>query len=171
MKFKMHHDISKNTLTIPRAALQLSELADAEELILHMEPGCVLLARDDLTAAESLGVIRLLSDLAVSLLLQLKQASLAAAEMIDSEECGNCDCECCSGLTLPVDLLEQAGIGPDEALRVAAEDGKIVIAAAEDSQNDPLNELESHILFMLVETGIDLDGLRHLLRDEGKQDE
>lgn len=91
--------------------------------------------------------------------------------MIDSEECGNCDCESCSGLTLPVDLLEQAGIGPDEALRVAAEDGKIVIAAAEDSQNDPLNELESHLLFMLVETGIDLDGLRHLLRDEGKQDE
>lgn len=39
MKFKLHHDISKKTLSIPRAALQLSELADAEELILHIPAG------------------------------------------------------------------------------------------------------------------------------------
>lgn len=167
MKFKIHHDPSKKTLVIPRAALQLSELTDAEELTLHMEPGCILLARDDLTASESLDVIRMLADLAVFLLFQLKQASLTAAEVIDSEMCGGCDCEC----TLPIDLLERAGIGPDQALNIAAEDGRIVIAAAEDSQNDPLNELESYLLIMLAGTGIDLDGLRYLLRNEGKQDE
>ena len=34
MYFKLYHNPENKTLTIPRAALQLSGLADAEELIL-----------------------------------------------------------------------------------------------------------------------------------------
>ena len=35
MKFTICHDTSKKTLAIPRAALQLSGLEDAERLTLH----------------------------------------------------------------------------------------------------------------------------------------
>ena len=37
MKFTICHDTSKKTLAIPRAALQLSGLEDAERLTLHTE--------------------------------------------------------------------------------------------------------------------------------------
>jgi len=80
MKFKLCHDPAKKTLTIPRAALQLSKLTDAEELTIHTQPGCVLAARDDLTAAEAVGVIRMLSDLNVTLICQLAEASRQAAD-------------------------------------------------------------------------------------------
>ena len=46
MYFKLYHDPQQKTLTIPRAALQLSELSTAEEMTLHAERGCVLLARN-----------------------------------------------------------------------------------------------------------------------------
>ena len=41
MKFTICHDTSKKTLAIPRAALQLSGLEDAERLALHRQ-GCPL---------------------------------------------------------------------------------------------------------------------------------
>ena len=43
MKFTICHDTSKKTLAIPRAALQLSGLEDAERLALHTEHGCIVL--------------------------------------------------------------------------------------------------------------------------------
>lgn len=45
MKFTICHDTSKKTLAIPRAALQLSGLEDAERLALHTEHGCIVLTR------------------------------------------------------------------------------------------------------------------------------
>ena len=49
MYFKLYHNPENKTLTIPRAALQLSGLADAEELILHTGGGYVLAARNALS--------------------------------------------------------------------------------------------------------------------------
>ena len=37
--FKLYHNPENKTLTIPRAAIQLSNLTDAEELILHTGGG------------------------------------------------------------------------------------------------------------------------------------
>ena len=37
MKFHLNHDPANKTLTIPRAALQLSGLADVSDLILHTD--------------------------------------------------------------------------------------------------------------------------------------
>lgn len=171
MKFKIHHDPSKKTLVIPRAALQLSELTDAEELTIHTEPGCVLLLRDDMTAAESLKTIRLLSALNTALIYQLVQASLVAADMAEDGECEDYGCECCAGLAMPAELLEQAGIDPGSALCVDVEDGKIVISSSDADTDDPLNELESDFLTMLLHSGVSLGGLRYLLRNEDGQDE
>lgn len=43
MKFNLNHDTNNKTLAIPRAAMQLSGLADVSDLILHTDSGCILL--------------------------------------------------------------------------------------------------------------------------------
>ena len=78
MKFTICHDISRKTLTIPRAALQLSGLAEAGELSLWVERGCVVLTRPEPTAGELLESIRLLRDLTVSAITRLAAQSWAA---------------------------------------------------------------------------------------------
>ena len=57
MYFKLYHNPENKTLTIPRAALQLSGLADAEELILHTGGGYVLAARNALSTLECLHLL------------------------------------------------------------------------------------------------------------------
>ena len=54
MKFTICHDTNKKTLAVPRAALQLSGLEDAERLTLHVGHGCVALTRQEPTARERL---------------------------------------------------------------------------------------------------------------------
>ena len=81
MKFTICHDTSKKTLAIPRAALQLSGLEDAERLTLHAEHGCVVLTRQEGTARERLEAIRLLHDLNVGMVVRLALDSRAASGM------------------------------------------------------------------------------------------
>lgn len=78
MKFTICHDTDKKTLTIPRAALQLSRLEDAERLTLHTEQGCVVLTRQEPTARERLETIRLLHNLNIGMLVCLALDSRAA---------------------------------------------------------------------------------------------
>lgn len=78
MKFTVCHDTNKKTLAVPRAALQLSGLEDAERLALHVERGCTVLTRQEPTARERLETIRLLHDLDVGLLIRLAMDSRAA---------------------------------------------------------------------------------------------
>ena len=52
MKFHLNHDPANKTLTIPRAALQLSGLAETSDLTIHTENGCVLLLPENLPAAD-----------------------------------------------------------------------------------------------------------------------
>ena len=78
MKFTICHDTDKKTLTIPRAALQLSRLEDAERLTLHTEQGCIVLTRQEPTAGERLEAIRLLHNLNIGMLVRLALDSRAA---------------------------------------------------------------------------------------------
>ena len=71
MKFTICHDTSKKTLAIPRAALQLSGLEDAERLTLRAGHGCVVLTRQEGAARERLETIRLLHDLNVGMVVRL----------------------------------------------------------------------------------------------------
>ena len=61
MKFHLNHDPANKTLTIPRAALQLSDLADVSDLILHTDSGCVLLLPDKMSVAQTLKTFQLLT--------------------------------------------------------------------------------------------------------------
>ena len=71
MRFMICHDTSKKTMVIPRAALQLSRLEDAERLALHVGRGCIVLTRQAPTARERLEAIRLLHDLNVGMVVRL----------------------------------------------------------------------------------------------------
>ena len=78
MKFTICHDTNKKTLAVPRAALQLSGLEDAERLTLHVGHGCVALTRQEPTARERLETIRLLHNLNIGMLVCLALDSRAA---------------------------------------------------------------------------------------------
>ena len=45
MKFTLNRDPENKTQKIPYPAMQLSSLADAQELVLHAEDGFLLLSR------------------------------------------------------------------------------------------------------------------------------
>lgn len=81
MKFTICHDTSKKTLAIPRAALQLSGLANAERLSLHTGRGCIVLTRQVPTIRERLESIRLLHDLNVGMVCRLALDSRTASGM------------------------------------------------------------------------------------------
>ena len=81
MKFTICHDTSKKTLAIPRAALQLSGLEDAERLTLRAGHGCVVLTRQEGAARERLETIRLLHGLNVGMVVRLALDSRTASGM------------------------------------------------------------------------------------------
>lgn len=81
MKFTLSHDTSKKTLAIPRAALQLSGLEDAERLTLRAGHGCVVLTRQEGAARERLETIRLLHDLNVGMVVRLALDSRPSSGM------------------------------------------------------------------------------------------
>lgn len=105
MKFKLYHDPAKKALAIPRAALQLSRLEDAGELTIHTQAGCVLMARNDLTASEAVGVIQLLSDLSTELICQLAEASREAVWSEADDPLDGLDED-------TLDMLIDAGVDP-----------------------------------------------------------
>ena len=71
MKFNLNHDPNNKTLSIPRAALQLSGLAGVSDLILHTDSGCILLLPGDPTVAELLKTISLISTVAPQMISRL----------------------------------------------------------------------------------------------------
>ena len=110
MKFHLNHDPANKTLTIPRAALQLSGLADVSDLILHTDSGCVLLLPGDPTVAELLKTISLISAVAPQLISRLAERSQMAMEAGMTETvCGACERKPqCSGLEIPPCQLAEA---------------------------------------------------------------
>lgn len=79
MYFKLCHNHENKTLTIPRAALQFSGLADAEELTLQAGPGCILISRRDLNVREAAGTIAQLYEMTDRLMELLVDASREVA--------------------------------------------------------------------------------------------
>ena len=79
MYFKLCHNPENKALTIPRAALQLSGLADAEELTLQAGRGYILVSRRDLNVREAAGTIAQLYGVVDRLMEQLVDASREAA--------------------------------------------------------------------------------------------
>ena len=163
MYFKLYHNPENKTLTIPRAALQLSGLADAEELILHTGGGYVLAARNALSTLECLHLLQFLTSTAASLLLQLAVFSQEGAEFPECEDTLEEEDEMDDpGLTIPTCLLELAGLDEADSLEAVAEDGRVIVSKAEDDdpsehrEEDPLQEFDEGFRAMLQEGNVDL---------------
>lgn len=178
MYFKLYHNPENKTLTIPRAALQLSNLTDAEELILHIGGGYVMAARNALCTLECLHLLQFLTSTAASLLIQLAVYSQEGAEFPECEDTLDEEDEMDElGLTIPAWLLEQAGLDEADCLEAAVEDGRVIVSKAENDElgeymeDDPLQEFDEGFLAMLQEGNVDLDGLRMLLLQEEAEDE
>ena len=86
MKFNLHHDPECKTLTIPGAALQISRLADAEELLLYAGEGSILLSRRELSTREAIQTLTNLGRIARNLLTQLVDASQEMAGQPEERE-------------------------------------------------------------------------------------
>ena len=86
MKFNLHHDPERKTLTIPRAALQISHLADAEELLLYASEGSILLSRSALSTREAIQTLTNLGRIAGNLMTQLVDASQEMAGQPEERE-------------------------------------------------------------------------------------
>ena len=84
MKFNLNHDPNNKTLSIPRAALQLSGLAGVSDLILHTDSGCILLLPGDPTVAELLKTISLISTVAPQLISRLAEAGISPTAALES---------------------------------------------------------------------------------------
>ena len=170
MKFHLNHDPANKTLTIPRAALQLSGLAETSDLTIHTENGCVLLLLPgDPTVAELLKTISLLSTVTPQLISRLAERSQMAMEAGMTETaCGACEHEPhCSGLEIPPCQLAEAGISPNTALESFVEKGRVIVQAAEKTAADGLiDELDDDVRTMLEDSGVQLEGVCRLLEKE-----
>ena len=167
MKFNLNHDPNNKTLSIPRAALQLSGLADVSDLILHTDSGCILLLPGDPTVAELLKTISLISAVTPQLISRLAERSQMAMETGMTETaCGACERKPqCSGI--PPCQLAEAGISPTAALESFVEDGKVIVQAAEKTAADVLiDELDDDVRTMLEDSGVQLEGVCRLLEKE-----
>lgn len=86
MRFNLHHDPERKTLTIPRAALQISNLANAEELLLYAGEGSILLSRKEISTREAIQTITQLSCVVGNLMTQLVDASQEMAGQPEERE-------------------------------------------------------------------------------------
>ena len=169
MKFSLNHDTNNKTLSIPRAALQLSGLADVSDLLLHTDSGCILLLPGDPTVAELLKTISLLSAITPQLISRLTERSQMAMETGMTETaCGACEYEQhCSGLEIPPCQLEEAGISPNAALESFVEDGRVIVQAAEKTAADVLIDgIDDDVRAMLENSGVQMEGVCRLLEKE-----
>ena len=169
MKFSLNHDPANKTLSIPRAALQLSGLADVSDLLLHTDSGCILLLPGDPTVEEMLKTISLLFAVTPQLISRLAERSQMAMETGMAEtSCGACEHEPhCSGLEIPPCQLAEAGISPNDALESFVEDGRVIVQAAEKSAADMLIDgLGDDVRTMLENAGVQMEGVCRLLEKE-----
>lgn len=172
MKFKVRHDPANKALSIPRAALQLSGLAGASDLTLHVEDGCVLLLPEQPSTEELLKTICLLNGVTSRLICELAVRSQQSMETEMAETtCGGCDADC-DGLSIPPCQLAEAGIGTNAALESFVENGRVIVQAAEKTDADRLiDSLDKELRTMLEDSGVWMEGVCRLLEDEGYRDE
>ena len=83
MKFTLHRDPGNKLQKIPFPAMQVSGLADPEELVLYTDEGFILLSRDHLPARQALKTVSHLNEVMDSLLFQLVEASHDVMEDLD----------------------------------------------------------------------------------------
>lgn len=83
MKFILHRDPENRSQKIPYPALQISQLADADELTIQADAGSILVSRDNLTVRQALTTIGHLYEVIDSLMDQLVDATKEISSDLD----------------------------------------------------------------------------------------
>mgnify|MGYP003363614807 FL=1 len=173
MKFHLNHDPANKTLTIPRAALQLSGLAETSDLTIHTENGCVLLLPDKMSVAQTLKTFQLLTAINAELLFRLaKSSALAHGAENDACDGGHWEKECFQDV-LPLCMLAEAGIDPVEGdFECAVTDGTLMLRSGTDTNvYEMMKSLDDDFRDLLKSAGVSLSGLFLLLKEELDHDE
>ena len=79
MKFTLRRDPDNRSQKIPYPAMQLSGLADAEELTIHAGESCILLVKNDLSTRDAAKALVFLNGIVSSLADQLVKKSCEMA--------------------------------------------------------------------------------------------
>lgn len=83
MKFVLHRNPENRNQKIPFSAMQMAELADAEQLTIQADAGSILISREDITARQAITTITHLYEVIDSLILQLVDASNEIVDVLD----------------------------------------------------------------------------------------
>ena len=83
MKFVLHRNPENRNQKIPFPAMQMAELADAEQLTIQADAGSILISREDITARQAITTIPHLYEVIDSLILQLVDASNEIVDVLD----------------------------------------------------------------------------------------
>lgn len=83
MKFVLHRNPENRNQKIPFPAMQMAELADAEQLTIQADAGSILISREDITAQQAITTITHLYEVIDSLILQLVDASNEIVDVLD----------------------------------------------------------------------------------------
>lgn len=83
MKFILHRDPENRSQKIPYPALQISQLADADELTIQADAGSILVSRDNLTVRQALTTIGHLYEVIDSLMDHLVDATNEISSDLD----------------------------------------------------------------------------------------
>ena len=83
MKFVLHRNPENRIQKIPFPAMQMAELADAEQLTIQADAGSILISREDITARQAITTITHLYEVIDSLILQMVDASNEIVDVLD----------------------------------------------------------------------------------------
>lgn len=122
MKFTLHRKSDSKAQKIPYAALQIAGLADAEELVLRAEEGCILLARDSLSTREIVKVIAFLDEIVTSMAEQLAEKSGEMASLQEEDD--------------PLDVFDEDEIETLEDFGINLEGLRMLLAMEEDDGDE-----------------------------------
>ena len=83
MKFVLHRNPENRNQKNPFPAMQMAELADAEQLTIQADAGSILISREDITARQAITTITHLYEVIDSLILQMVDASNEIVDVLD----------------------------------------------------------------------------------------
>jgi hypothetical protein len=122
MKFTLHCKSDSKAQKIPYAALQIAGLADAEELVLRAEEGCILLAHDTLSTREVVKMIAFLDEIVTSMAEQLAGKSGEMAGLQEEDD--------------PLDVFNEDEIDTLEDFGINLEGLRMLLAMEEDDGDE-----------------------------------
>ena len=122
MKFTLHRKSDSKAQKIPYAALQIAGLADAEELVLRAEEGCILLAHDPLSTREVVKMIAFLDEIVTSMAEQLAEKSGEMDSLQEEDD--------------PLDVFNEDEIDTLEDFGINLEGLRMLLAMEEDDGDE-----------------------------------